>query len=249
MHCLLGCAGDGAFLVEDPPPQDDLRSLLVLPISFDSTAAQRYISTEMFVRGTARLSDGLLHYLESCGHEVTPLPSGEVALAWVEAAEAVGGVWAEDGRTLLEDRYESARASLAERLLRRHPADGIVMAGIFVREGRYVGLHLRWDGVSRPMKLEQKNNQAYVSSTMGGDVATSIGVTVFDRAGRKIYQRYGGIEPIIEYSYVGGGVMSYSTGSFSRRNRTDLFEDDALLQDSIRVALTPLIVRPKAASK
>ena len=249
MHWLLGCAGDAAYLVEDPPAQNDLRSLLVLPISFDSTLAQRYISTEMFDRGKKQLSKSLREFLESSGHEVTLLRPTEVTLAWRDACNEAGLDFAEDDYSQVEDRYESARASLAQGLLEAHEADGVVMAGIFVREGRYVGQHLRWDGVSRQMRMEQKNNQAYVSSAMGGDIATSIRVTIFDHAGRRVFERYAGIEPIMEYRYLGGEVMSYSTGSITRRNRTDLFQDDPLMQHSIRVALMPLIVPPETRSK
>jgi hypothetical protein len=241
---LLGCAGGSPYLVEDPPTLQELRTLLVLPVNFDSTAAQQHITPALFNRGVRQLSKLVADYVESARHGTKPLGRKEVEPAWRSAVEEVGGITDASGRTLLEGPYEAARVGLVRSLLARHGGDGVLMTGLFVREGRYNGQHLRWDGALRKVRLKQSNNQAYISNVSGGDLATSVRIAVYDGRGRKVFEQYGGLEPIREYRYVGGGVMEYSTGSMTSRNRTGLFQDEALLRDGVRIAMTPLIVVP-----
>jgi hypothetical protein len=229
---VLACVTEttGVYMVEDPPTEEELHKILFLPMNFDSAPPAAYLA------GTEIVSERLITYLQECGHDVSKARLSEVMSGWQKAIDQVGGLTAADGQTMDEERYELARVQLVRRLLAAHPADGVLMPTLFIREGRINGTNLRWDGVSRPIPIYNVGTNAPVANVVGKDRGTSIRISVFDESGRMVFERYAGIEPITKYRITGGGLH--------KDDRRDLFQDESILSQSIRVSLTPLIDPP-----
>lgn len=185
--------------------------------------------------GAERVGERIRDYLEQRGYEVVqPRMSTTLAL-WKECARRAGGIAAEEGREVDDDRYEWARSELVRRILDQLPADGAVTGAVMARQARYGGRRLHWDGVSRLAPIYNESNFP-ILSLRGKDVGTSLRTTVFDREGRKIFERYVGLEPIHRYVAQQKRIR--------RVERTDLFQDDALLDDAISLSLQPWLAPP-----
>jgi hypothetical protein len=203
-----------------------------------------YPLAKEFHEGKVLVSATLHQYLEATGQEATFLDRSDVESKWAEAVGSGGGIVDEKRKWLVEARYATARAAFARRVAAETGADQVLMPSLMVREGRYSGTNLRWDGVMR--RLDMKNQNPHASTRISGkDLALSIRVSIFDADGELVFEQLGGIEPITAYEHTAGKVTEMDSGSVKRRIRDDLFEDDAILRDSVRVALTPLIEAPQ----
>jgi hypothetical protein len=181
--------------------------------------------------GAELLGERIRSQLEARGFEVlAPEMSATLAL-WKQCSESVGGIADASGQKLDRERYARARSELVRRTLESLPADGAVSAAVLVREARYNGNRLAWDGVMRPVLLDMGNTNRAVLALKGKDMGVSLRTTVFDREGRNIFERYVGLEPLRRFR-VKDNRLQIS-------ERTDLFQDEAMLEQSVALSFQP----------
>lgn len=226
---VFGCAFAPSYqLADDAPKSGDFTRLVLLPMNFDQSP------NPALAPGAELMEERTRRYLEASGYEVVvPRMSTTLAL-WKACTEAVGGIADVDGEELIVERYERARSDLVRRTLESNPADGVVSAAVMVREGRYSGFNLRWDGVERPVPIDMGKTNLTIAYLNGTDAGISLRISVFDRNGRKIFERYVGLEPLRRYQVV------YPRVEISERK--DLFQDDALIEEVIALSFQPWLV-------
>jgi hypothetical protein len=221
-------------LAPDAPKSGELRSLLLLPLNFDVAPSPQ------LVHGTEILEAKLIRFLSESGFDVHQIRLSAVTEDWRASQEEVGGLHSTRRGKLDEKSYEIARAAVVRRALARKPADAAIVPTLLVREARYYGRKLQWDGVSRDASIDMSGTTRALAYLKGKELATSLRVTVYDRSGRKVFERYAGLEPIVRYVT--------SQDHWRREQRADLFEDDRLLESGVRMAFEPWLVAPPLAA-
>ncbi len=230
---LLACGGP-YHLASDAPKSRDLERLVLLPLNFESAP------NPVIAPGTELVREKIRSYLEGMGYEVLePRMSTTLAL-WRKCTEDVGGIDEKQGRELSTDRFELARSDLVRRTFESLPADGAVAGTVMLREGRYSGRSLHWDDVTRPVRVDNESNYP-VLALRGKGVGISLRTTVFDRQGRKVFERTVGLEVVTRYEADHSRLRSIT--------RTDLFQDAALLEDSISLSFRPWLDAPAVAGR
>jgi hypothetical protein len=220
---VSGCSlfGPEFHLAEDAPKSAALRRVALLPMNFDQSPRPS------LAPGTELMGERIRQYLEARGYEVvTPAMSTTLAL-WRECTREVGGLVDESGKKLDEERYERAQSQLVRRTLEAFPADGVVSATVVLRKARYAGKNLVWDGVSRPVPIDVGKTNIAVRRLQGSDLGISLRTRVFDQQGRKFFERYVGLEGLHHY------------GPMGRLERTDLFQDESLLEQGVELSFEP----------
>jgi len=231
----LACARFEPYtLAPNAPKSAELRSLLVLPLNFDVAPSPR------FVLGTEILEAEVVRFLSESGFDVYQMRLSAVAEDWRSSQQEVGGLESTRRGKLDDESYESARAAVARRALARQPADAAVVPTFLVREARYDGQKLTWDGVTRDVPLDMSGTTRALAYVKGKLHATSLRVTVYDRSGRKIFERYAGLEPLTR--------IVVSQDHWRQEARTDLFADAPLLESGVRMAFDPWLVAPPPAT-
>ena len=225
---LAGCASFAPyFLDRDAPKASELRSSLLLPFNFDLAPAPQ------FVQGTEILEEKMVRFLADSGLQVHRLALSATLEEWSLSLKEVGGI--ESGRPgqLDPERHEAARAALVRRVLALQAADAVVLPTVLAREAHYSGQKLHWDGVWRDAPIDMGGTTRALAYLDGSEFATSLRVSVYDRSGNKIFERYAGLEPIARYET--------KQDRWRRVLRTDLFEDDEILDSGVRMAFDPWI--------
>lgn len=232
----FGCflAAPAFHLSDDAPKSSDFKRVILLPMNFDHTPSPA------LAPGVELMGERIRSYLESRGYEVvTPRMSTTIAL-WKKCTKDVGGIANEDGKELNEERYGLARAELVRRTVSSFPADGVVAAAIVVREGRYSGRNLRWDGVARRVLFSGESNYPILRLN-GKAPGTSLRTSVFDREGRNIFERYVGLETMIRFELNHVNVEGVP--------RDDLFLDEALIEEGIAMSFQPWLLPASIGAK
>jgi len=228
----LGCGGITGvrYPLPDAPKSTDFRRVVLLPMNFD------YAPSPQLAAGVEVVSERLRSFLRAQGYEVVePLMSSTLAV-WKKCTEEFGGLSGDSGKSLDEESYEKARSELARRAIESLSADGLVASTVLVRKGRYYGEDLSWDGVSRPVPIDADRSTRAFFALRGSSSGTSLRTSVFDRTGRLIFERFVGLEPIHGYQIVGD--------RFEPVVRTDLFQDEEIIQGGIALSFDPWLVRP-----
>lgn len=225
----LGCARP-YYLAPDAPPGSELSTLLVLPLNFERTPPDTWTD------GLERLSEQLRAYLSSTGRHVERVELSEVLPVWQEAVDSVGGLLG-PGARFDAARYEAARTQLARRLASGRDVDAVVLPSVLSRIAQADGRsHLRWDGVVRRIPLEAGDPEIEPPGLAGSFEASSLRVSVFDPWGERLFERVRGLEPLESVRF-DGTRLRYA-------ERSDLFRDEALLQEEVRLVFEPLIEAP-----
>lgn len=231
----LACAFSKPYtLARDAPKSDELVSLLVLPLNFDTAPSPQ------LVHGTEILEEKVVRFLSESGFNVLQMRLSAVTEDWRASQAEVGGLESTRRGKLDKKRYEIARAAVVSRALARKPADAVVVSTLLVREALYDGRKLSWDGVWRDAPIDMDGTTRALAFVKGKMLATSLRITVYDRSGRKFFERYAGLEPVSR--------IVTSQDHWRSERRTDLFEDDRILELGVRMAFEPWFVAPPLAT-
>jgi hypothetical protein len=229
----LGCSlfsTQAYLLAEGAPTSAEFRRLVLLPLNFDRSPSPQ------LALGVEEMGERMRGYLEQRGFEVVSPAMSSTLAVWRQCEQQVGGLAAGEGREVDIDRYESARSELVRRVLEAISADGVVAGAVMIREAQYSGQFLRWDGASRRVSIDMGNTNMPVLALRGKDAGTSLRTSVFDRSGRKIFERYVGMEPMRSYKVKYPRVQVVE--------RRDLFQDEALLDEVVQLSFQPWMPPP-----
>ena len=218
------------YLAADAPKSSDFGRVVLLPMNYDSSPRPE------FAVGVEGVGEQMRRFLEASGYEVIVPRMSDTLVLWKASSDGVGGILQPDGKSLDEERYERARSDLVRRMLDSFPADGVFSGSVVVREGRYHGLSLHWDGVRRKVPSQTQKTTRLIFYLRGKAEGTSLRTSVFDREGELIFERYVGLEPIVGFEIIGS--------RFEWRPRRDLFQDEALLREAIVASFQPWLVEP-----
>lgn len=221
---------------EGAPTASQLDSVLYVPLNFDYTPGPELVD------GVERLDREVRRQLGEAGVVLHEVRRSEVARQWREAQQALGGLSASSAGGVDADRYDLAREELARRLLADRPDAAVIMPQFVVTEGRYVGTRLRWDGVYKPPVVERKNRGVTAAMIKGKDMGVSVRISVFDRAGKRYFDRKAGIEPLMRYFF--NEAFYVDEFDIKKEVRADLLEDSQALGEGVATALDPWIPKP-----
>ena len=214
----------------DAPESSDFERVVLLPMNYDSSPRPEIAA------GLDLVGEQMREFLEARGYEViTPRTSVTLAL-WKASSDEVGGILHADGKSLDKERYERARSEFVRRVLDSFPADGVIAGTVLLRKGRYRGLTLRWDGVTRPVPIRTEDSTRVGFDLRGNARGTSLRTRVFDQDGNMFFERYVGLEPIDGYEMF---VSHYEPW-----RRKDLFLDETLIREGVEVSFQPWLVEP-----
>ena len=115
------------------------------------------------------------------------------------------------------------------------------MPTVLIREGQASGFTLRWDGVVRDFPADDDLGTLVGASMRGKSAGTSLRMTLFTPRGEPFFERYAGLEPIHRIK-----VLSMRT--YRTELRSDLFQDPAIIAESVQLAFSPYL-RPPGASR
>lgn len=211
-------------LAEGAPPSRDFHRVVLLPMNFD------YSPSPAIAQGAALVGTRIRGHLEARGKEVVQVRMSTTLALWKEC------IADERSGEIDEDVYERARSELVRRVLASIDADGVVAGAVIVREGRYEGKKLHWDGSSRAVSIDMAKTNMPVLHLNGTDPGTLLRTTVFDRDGNKIFERYVGLEPIRSYRVEWPRLRPV--------DRSDLFQDAALLEEGVSRSFEPWLSPP-----
>jgi len=214
------------YLDVDAPKSSDFERVVLLPMNYDSSPRPEIAA------GLDLVGEQMREFLEARGYDViTP----RMAL-WKASSDEVGGILHPDGKSLDKARYERARSEFVRRVLGSFPAEGVIAGTVLLRKGRYRGLTLRWDGVTRPVPIRTENSTRAGFDLRGNGVGTSLRTSVFDQDGNVFFERYVGLEPIDGYEMF---VSHYDSW-----RRKDLFLDETLIREAVEVSFQPWLIEP-----
>lgn len=222
-----------SFVAESLPPSGGIETVLVLPMNFDHSP------NASLQQGLRALEREIESQLSAAGFTLVEPRMSKVMKQWTRLVMQGTGGRSTQSSALSGENYETAREHLARRMLKTHPADMVVMPTLLLREGRYSGSNLRWDSVKRPVVMEERKAGASATPT-GKDLGTSIRVTLYDRDGNRVFERYAGLEPIMRYSM----NDAYYVHEFRMKSKTrdDLFEDAAIITEGVKLAFEPWLI-------
>ncbi len=232
------CAGNSyeAFIAPGHEGAPAARTLLVAPMNFDSALPDHLLeAAELAHRG-------VIAYLGDAGRNVATVRLSEIGPVWKLSARSVGGIADGGGRPDME-RWEAALGELARRLAATRELDAVVLPSLIIRAARYHGTRVLWDGVSRGQGIDfSEGPEGFRPEKMTGNVeALSLWLRVFSASGEKIFENFGGLEPLTRPKVVGR--------RFYVEPRGDLLMDSAVLRDGIGVAFAPYLPEPATDGK
>lgn len=212
-------------LAEDASRSTEFRRLSLLPMNVDRTPIA------VLAPGAELMGERIRSHLEAKGFQVVAPPMSKTLEIWKQCVADVGGLTHESGEMLDPERYARARSELARRTLESYPADGVVASAVVLRDARYSGDKLAWDGVMRPALVDISESNRALIQFRGHELGISLRTSVFDREGRNIFERYVGLEPLRRFR-VKDGRMQVA-------NRTDLFQEEAIIAQGVTLSFEP----------
>jgi hypothetical protein len=133
-------------------------------------------------------------------------------------------------------RFDRAAAALVAAFRARGTEfDALLIPALVIRQGKVVGQSVQWDGVVRNLPLEYENrDKAHIEARRRLETrCTSLRVLAYGADGKRLFERYGGLEVTQR--------MKIAEGNWSWTLRGDLFRKREDLESGVRVALRPLL--------
>lgn len=222
---MVGCAGGATVAVAPKGPQHPERVILA-PVSFNQNVP------ELLEPGVPVLAEEIEWYLRQRGCDVATPSLAAFDDLWKQSGSEIGTLYDEEGK-LQQDRFDAAVGALVAALRRRGESfDALVLPYLHLRQGRFRGKSVTWDGVRRKLQIEYAHHDVVqVGFDRGTTPVTSVRILVYDADGSKQLDSYGGLELTLE--------MKISGDFYHLFQRTDLFEDPEPLRDGVRVAFEP----------
>ena len=224
---LLACAGTP----EDATPLPVIASVLVAPVGVRERAPQQVEA------GAAVLDEVIARVLWEKDLRVQAAPAEQFRADWKQAQQQVDSAAGGDAQPEAARFDAAAAAVVAAWRARGTEFDALLIPYLVNRDGTVVGESVQWDGVVRQLPVEYEyHDKAHVEARRRLSTrCTSLRMLVFAADGRRLFERYGGLETT--------QTMKIAEGNWSWTERGDLFRDRADLEDGARVALKPLLRR------
>ena len=234
---LVACAGGPTYnptvfpyeIEEERLAADPLKTVIIPHINLGSPSRNYLEPVE------PRLDGLLTRYLKDNGYEV--LPQRLFRQHWNTAVRAFGDpVDPTTGRVNMKT-FTRLIQSVRDRLAEETDLDAFVFTDIVELEVPFSGglKHVaRWDGVSRRPTLDGPGSGVSSDFDWGRPAAVaSLQVTVFDMELKRVFVSRGGLDATDAID------TRSSSGGYTRRG--NILENEANLEEGIRLALHPLI--------
>ena len=177
-------------------------------------------------------------YLESRGKRVQTLAPRDAHAAWLAGAQALK---AEVGDAQMS--FEGAARILARQLAKAHRFDALVLPWIVLRPAKVRGRVVRWDGVTRTLRVVNPSGRSlgFLDDFEAQAAAPSIQVAVFSAEGARIFEGAGGLDLIHALAIEGDPPKVDAVP----RPCSEVFSDLTPIREGIAVAFDPFL--PRAA--
>jgi hypothetical protein len=195
---------------------------------------------EELQRPSGRVSQLTADYLKACGKTVSSTRLFFARDLWRGTVRDLGA--AEDA----ERSFDAAASLFVRRLRERQQFDALVMPNLVYRTGRIVqgSRSVIWDGVKRELEIvnePQMHGSIHLMTTPGGTMpAVSLHVLVFDGAGNRIFESYGGLDLVHEFDVAGAVTQSH----FSMPLKVNRLTDEVAIREGIGVTFDPYLPPP-----
>jgi len=151
--------------------------------------------------------------------------------AWAQAVDDLGGIEDTSGVTQHAGKIALATTQVLKGLEDGFDVDAVLVPSIVVVEAPFGRGSAAWDGTNQSIKSGGAMNNFFAGSPEGTLGALSLSVTLLSPDGDTYYQRLGGIE-----------VLSKLSGKeFVLVPRSELFTDHERIEQSVKIALDPLL--------
>lgn len=213
----LACAGAPSR----PAPQ----RVLVTPVSFHV-----HLPANLEL-GVAPVGEELEAALAARGVAVSAPTAAVVREIWDAATADLGTLTDAKGRLAPDHLDPAARALAAAFRARGERFDVMLLSYLEVRFVMIFAGSVAWDGVERRVNIVRE-----VGKRLGdwpnhqNAPCVSLRLIAYDAEGARLYEQYGGLDILSEYS----------VRMFAERPRPQLFQDRALLREGVELALAPL---------
>jgi hypothetical protein len=193
--------------------------------------------------GVAPVESQIATYLAQQGKTVERLPLRDATRLWRASVTELS----ESGAA---PRFGAVAQRFAQSLRRTHDFDALVMPVLLLDRVPVRHRTASWDGVTRrvrvvnaPRRTAGRNDSLMADGLVdGGSLhatmpVSSLYVMVLTPAGERVFHGRGGIDFVDELDLANVA----ETYTFEIRRREDLFEDQAVLRESIAAAFTPYL--------
>jgi hypothetical protein len=182
-------------------------------------------------------------YLRAHGKELKTVSLVDAKRLWISSIQEV-----KDGAGT---GYDDAARVLAQKLAQHAEFDVLIAPSLVVRNAHVLGGAALWDGVERPIQIEEPagaTSDAREDAPLSRTVpAASLHVVVLRKTGEKIQETVGGLEVLVRVRVQREAGVPASDASYELAPRVDLMANPAHLRDGIAVALAPFLppLRPE----
>jgi hypothetical protein len=216
---LVACAGGPAF---GPAPE----FVLLAPPNFGRELP------ETFAEGPPVLSQELRAALEARGVRVFAPDRAEFGEVWEAATGDVGTLLGPSGDFDAAQLDRALRALVETWASRGVRFDRVLLPQLELRSATIAADGASWDGVKRRVEVDRSKAGKALWTWPNRESATclSLRLLVYAGDGRRLYDRYGGLEV----------VHRYRSSDLSATVRWDLFSDRAAVREGVEIALAPL---------
>jgi hypothetical protein len=224
-----GCAGRSPAPAA-PSPGAAARQLVLLPLDVVAPVPPGLEPGVGFVEAE------LLLTLESHGKSVRLLAARDAHAAWLAAARDLKAEVGDD-----EMDFEGAARVLERNIARDSPFDALVLAWIVLRPAKVRGRSVRWDGVTRTLRVVNSTDRSlgFLDDFEAVAAVPSIQLAVFSAQGEPIFEGIGGLD-LVHALTVEGDPPKIDARPHPRE---EVFSDRTSLREGIAIALDPFVPR------
>lgn len=239
---LFGVAAMGSIAWACAHPPSEARgpkTLIVAPLNFNQTLP------EALAPGIPVLQAEIESFLEARGARVVAPPLAEFHDSWLASARDLGSLYDQAG-SFDPDRFDQAAASLARAYAARIGTfDALILPYLDVTHVTIRGGNASWDGVRRRVRIRYRENAGDNAGSMlslGGidTPCTSLRVLAYVPSGARLFEQRRGLEVLHHYRVDLSSAADTNLGAMQVLPRDDLFRDQRLLNDAVRIAFEPL---------
>jgi len=190
----------------------------------------------------SRVDAVVTNYLQGNGYEV--LSGNQFDTAWANALDLYGDYYDRTTASYRRDRFNQILGDSLTELKEKYDVDGILFTDLIVRKVNFSYKqphYAAWDGVKRKPRLKGGNGVPRDYNWAKSFRVSSLSVTLFRSDKKFVFNSVGGIELIDN--------LNMKTGTPKATRNSNLFGDEDMLMEGIRLAFHPFIPMPNYPGK
>lgn len=213
---------------EDATNQSKLKKIVIASVNY-AQESPSYLRYE-----ESRVDTVVANYLQENGYEV--VTGNQFDTVWANAIDQHGDYYDRTTASYRRDRFNQILSDSLTELKDRYDIDGILFTDLITRKVNfsYKSPHYAaWDGVKRKPRLKGGNGVPRDYNWAKSFRVSSISLTLFRSDKKFLFNSVGGIEVIDN--------LNMKTGTPKATRNSNLFNDEDMLEEGIKIAFHPFI--------